>query len=78
MSYVLLSHLFYKDKDEYNALYRQRTSSESTCVLPIKIGDHKAFYCLCPEIHSISMQIMKLDKMVSEIVNELPDAAMHL
>lgn len=76
MSYVLLSHLFYKDKDEYNALYRQRISSESTCVLPIKIGDHKAFYCLCPEIHSISMQIMKLDKMVSEIANELPDAAL--
>ena len=76
MSYVLLSHLFYKDKDEYNALYRQRISSESTYVLPIKIGDHKAFYCLCPEIHSISMQIMKLDKMVSEIANELPDAAL--
>ena len=76
MSYVLLSHLYYKDKNEYKALYEQRISAESTCVLPIKIGDHKAFYCLCPEIHSISMQIMQLDKNISQIQHELPNAAL--
>ena len=76
MSYVLLSHLYYKDKNEYKALYEQRISAESTCVLPIKIGKHKAFYCLCPEIHSISMQIMQLDKNISQIQNELPNAAL--
>ena len=76
MSYVLLSHLYYKDKNEYKALYEQRTSAESTRVLPIKIGEHKAFYCLCPEIHSISMQIMQLDKKISQIQNELPNAAL--
>ena len=75
MSYVLLSHLYYKDKNEYNALYEQRISAESTHVLPIKIGNHKAFYCLCPEIHSISMRIMQLDKSISQIQNELPSAA---
>ena len=76
MSYVLLSHLYYKDKNEYKALYEQRISAESTRVLPIKIGEHKAFYCLCPEIHSISMQIMQLDKKISQIQNELPNAAL--
>lgn len=76
MSYVLLSHLYYKDKNEYNALYEQRISAESTHVLPIKIGNHKAFYCLCPEIHSVSMQIMQLDKNISQIQNELPNAAL--
>ena len=76
MSYVLLSHLYYKDKNEYKALYEQRISAESTCVLPIKIGDHKAFYCLCPEIHSISMRIMQLDKNISQIQNKLPSAAL--
>ena len=76
MSYVLLSHLYYKDKNEYKALYEQRISAESTCVLPIKIGDHKAFYCLCPEIHSISMRIMQLDKNISQIRNKLPSAAL--
>ena len=76
MSYVLLSHLYYKDKNEYNALYEQRISAESTHILPIKIGNHKAFYCLCPEIHNISMQIMQLDKSISQIQNELPNAAL--
>ena len=76
MSYILLSHLFYKDKNEYKALYEKRLASESTCILPIKIGDHNAFYCLCPEIHDISMQIMKLDKRISNIRNKLPGAAL--
>ena len=76
LSYVLLSHLYYKDKNAYKALYEQRISAESTRVLPIKIGNHKAFYCLCPEIHSISMQIMLLDKNISKIQNELPNAAL--
>ena len=76
MSYVLLSHLYYKDKNAYKALYEQRISAESTRVLPIKIGNHKAFYCLCPEIHNISMQIMLLDKNISKIQNELPNAAL--
>ncbi len=76
MNYKLLSHLFYKDKDEYNALYQQRMSSESTYVLPIKIGDHNAFFCLCPEIHETSLRIMQLDKMVSVIEDELPNAAL--
>ena len=75
MRYVLLSHLYYKDINEYHALYEQRISAESTHVLPIKIGNHKAFYCLCPEIHSISMRIMQLDKSISQIHNELPSAA---
>lgn len=76
MSYVLLSHLFYKDKNEYKSLYEQRISAESTCVLPIKIGEYNAFYCLCPEIHNISLRIMQLDKSVSDIRKDLPDVAL--
>ena len=62
MGYALLSHLFYKDKNEYKDLYEKRITSESTCILPIKIGDYNAFYCLCPEIHNISMQIMQIER----------------
>ena len=51
-------------------------SSESTYVLPVKIGKHQAFYCLCPEIHEISLRIMQLDKMVSAIAVELPNVAL--
>lgn len=76
MSYVLLSHLFYKDKNEYDTLYKQRISAESTHILPIKIANHNAFYCLCPEIHNTSLRIMQLDKKVSDIANTLPNAAL--
>ena len=76
MSYVLLSHLFYKDKNEYNALYNRRISSESTYFLPIKIGNHNAFYCLCPEIHNISLKIMQLDKNIANVRAMLPKEAL--
>lgn len=76
MSYVLLSNLFYKDKNEYKAMYQKRLEAEATNILPIKIGNNKAFYCLCPEIHNISMKIMQLDKDISRIKNELPNAAL--
>ncbi len=75
MSYILLSHLFYKDKEEYQALYEKRMASESTYVLPIKIGKNNAFYCLCPEIHNISLKIMQLDKAVADIRRILPEKA---
>ncbi len=76
MDYLLLSNLFYQDKNQYQALYEKRISSESTYVLPIKIGEHKAFYCLCPQIHQISMQIMALDKQISHTRTLLPEAAL--
>lgn len=75
MGYVMLSHVFYKDRKEYEDLYEQRITSESTYVLPIKIGDNNAFYCLCPEIYSISIKIMQLDKLVAEIKKSLPPKA---
>ena len=76
MSYVLLSHLFHKDKNEYTALYEKRISSESTYILPIKIGNNKAFYCLCPEIHNISLRIMQLNNNVAAIKRTLPPMAL--
>lgn len=76
MEYTLLSHLFYKDKIEYEKLYQQRASSESTHFLPIKIGNNNAFYCLCPEIHNISLRIMQLDKVVTAITRTLPSEAL--
>ncbi len=76
MGYIFLSHLFYKDKDEYLELYKKRITSENTCVLPIKIGENRAFYCLCPEIHNKSLEIMQLDKAVAEIEKLLPEKAL--
>jgi len=76
MSYVSLSHLFYKSKEEYQALYNKRITSESTCILPIKIGENNAFYCLCPEIYDVTFKILQLDKAIADIKGSLPEAAL--
>lgn len=76
MNYISLSNLYYKNKEEYKTLYNQRISSESTCILPIKIGNNNAFYCLCPEIYSISLKILQLDKKVATITSILPNEAL--
>lgn len=76
MSYTILSHLYYKDKDEYTALYEKRKYSESTRLLPIFIQENQAFYCLCPDIYDLSARIMVLDKKVSLIRKNLPVAAL--
>ena len=76
MSYVLLSHLYYQDRNEYQHLYEKRISSETTCVLPVKIGDNTAFYCLCPAIYDASLKILQLDKAIAEIQRILPEAAL--
>lgn len=77
MEYMTLSHLYYKDKAGYENLYKQRISSESTCILPIKIHDHDAFYCLCPEIYLLSSEIMRLDKEIAVLCKDLPGAALE-
>lgn len=77
MEYMTLSHLYYKDKEGYENLYNQRISSESTCILPIKIHDYDAFYCWCPEIYSLSSEIMQLDKKVAILCKDLPGAALE-
>ena len=76
MSYISLSHLYYKNKEEYESLYNQRIASESTFILPIKIANNNAFYCLCPEIHIISLKIMQLDKKIAKVKSILPDEAL--
>lgn len=76
MNYPLLSHLYYKDKKEYETLYKNRIQSEFSKVLPIKIGENDAFYCLSPEIHNMSLEIMKLDKAIAKISKVLPEIAL--
>lgn len=76
MEYESLSHLYYKDKEKYKSLYEKRISAESTYILPIKIGDNQAFYCLCPEIYNISFKIMQFDKKIAGIKKMLPESAL--
>lgn len=77
MEYMTLSHLYYRDKEGYENLYNQRISSESTCILPIKIHNNDAFYCWSPEIYRLSSEIMQLDKKIAVLCKDLPGAALE-
>lgn len=77
MSYKLLSKVYYQNKELYDKLYSSRTESENTTFLNIKIHDNPAFYCLCPDIYDLSLQIMELDKQVEIIKASLPGVALN-
>lgn len=77
MSYKVLSKVFYKDIEEYKNLCEQRKNSEAVTFFNIKIHSNEAFYCLCPEIYSLTTEIMQLDKKVCKIRKELPPVAVN-
>lgn len=77
MAYKLLSKLYYSDKENYEKIYQQRFSNESSYHFNIKIHGHEAFCQLCPEIYKLSEEISVLDKNVFEIVNYLPKVAIN-
>ena len=76
MAYTVLSHLYYQNKDGYEELYRQRIASESTCFLGIKIHENDAFFSLCPDIYTLTSEILSLDKKVALLCEELPGVAL--
>lgn len=76
MAYKTLLKTYYKDKAEYEELYEKRINSENTKFLDVKIHSNQAFYCLCPDIHELTCQIMELDKKVQVLKKGLPPDAL--
>ena len=77
MKYTILSHLYYKDRDEYTKLISSRLNSEGTTHLPFEIHDNPVFFCLCPEIFTLQEDIMKADKKIYAIREKLPGVALE-
>lgn len=75
MEYQLLPHLYYENKDEYNQLYEKRFHGESTVHLDFSIHDNPAYYCLCPEIHQMYIDILRLNQSVLQLMETLPGLA---
>lgn len=76
MKYKILAKIYYQNKEEYESLYEKRLKSESTKILNLKIHDNTAFYCLCPAIFDLTLNIMELDKKVQVIKASLPGVAL--
>lgn len=77
MKYILLSKLFYKDKNEYNKMYESRFNSESTIHIPIYINGNEAFIVYSDEITNLIADIYRADKVLNTIVYNLPGIAIQ-
>ena len=76
MNYRKLSSIYFEDKMKFEQLYEQRFNSESSYRLDLKIGESMGFVLINPSILEKLDDIRKLDKVLSEKVNQLPTIAL--
>lgn len=75
MSYELLSKLFYKEPDTYEARYDQRFHSDTAIKLPLFINNHQAFFTTPIEMINKTEAIFKLNTAVNVITKDIPVSA---
>ena len=75
MSYELLSKLFYKEPDTYEARYDQRFHSDTAIKLPLFINNHQAFFMTPLEMINKTEAIFKLNTAVNVITKDIPVSA---
>lgn len=77
MKYEPLYKTYYNSKKEYHELYESRINSNEVVKLGLQISGCDSFYLPCNEIYSLSSSILRVDKKVSLIKAQLPNAAIH-
>ena len=77
MAYTELRKLYYKNEKQYKQTYLQRFTDENTILLDFFVGGKQAFIYQCPEVYNTMFSILKLDKEISELCNELPGKALE-
>ncbi len=77
MSYELLSKLFYKKPDTYEARYDQRFHSDTAIKLPLFINNHQAFFMTPLEMINKTEAIFKLNTAVNVITKDVPVSALN-
>lgn len=75
MNYELLSKLYYKDKETFEAEYKKRKEGEYSVSLGLDIHDHEAFFVLIPEFINITTRIYKKFSKLSILCMEVPQVA---
>ena len=77
MKYKLLSSLYYKSKEEYNQVYKNRYNSESTYRFDFEVKQNKCFVLIDNEMLS---RVEKINKLYYELylcLNSLPSLAIE-
>lgn len=77
MEYIVLSKLFYQNKDDYEQMYQQRFHSEYTVHLDFEVSGNPAFFVQTPETFQMLTNILRMNTAVSNLCQALPGAAIH-
>jgi len=74
MGYIPLPVLYYKNPEQYQAVYESRISSDSAVRLPIPLRIHgaQAFYCYTPQIARQIEYIYRLSNAISVLWEGIP------
>lgn len=75
MAYEELRKLYYGDKDVYKQTYTERFSSDLTLKFDFEVKGKTAFMVECRDVIQPMYDILRLDKEVSELCDQLPDIA---
>lgn len=75
MNYELLSKLYYKDKELFEAEYKKRKDSEYSVSLGLDIQGSEAFFVLIPEFINITTRIYKKFSRLSVLSMDVPQVA---
>ena len=75
MDYLSLSKVFYKDKEHYEQIYKERFNSDYTIHLNFLINGYPAFFVKAPSLYSKTIDIYKTDKRIKELRYKLPGKA---
>lgn len=74
--YTLLKSLYYDRNEEYEELYRKRFHSDECVHLDFTIADNPAFFLETPELIKKVVEILRLDKEIARLSQELPGIAL--
>lgn len=75
MNYRFFSSIFYEDPELYERTLKKRLEGESTVHLPFSIIESPAFCVLTVDICNLIAKIYKTDKIISKLIDKLPDIA---
>lgn len=77
VDYIVLSKLFYQNKDAYEQAYQQRFHSEYAVHLDFEVNRNPAFFVQTPEAYQMLTNILRMNTAVSNLCQALPGAAIH-
>ncbi len=77
MEYVSLKQYFHMNPEKAEKEYFRRFNSSEAIQIGIEINDKPAFFIMCSEVYSSVIRLMKADKDILNLTNDLPKSALH-